>query len=320
MNNFWIKLPIPFTVLAPMDGVTDIVFRSVIKSIARPDVFFTEFTSCDGIISAGKNISMQKLNFDPNEKPIVAQVWGSNPSNFYQTAKYVKKFGFSGIDINIGCPDKTVVKSGAGAALINNPSLTREIIKAVKEGANGLPVSVKTRIGFQKEQVEEWIGFLLEQDLEAISIHLRTVKELSKVPAHWELMPKIIDLRNKINPKTLIIGNGDVNSLSEVDEKHKLYGCEGVMIGTGVFSNPWLFNKTIKMEDISTLERLDLYLKHIRLFNKIWGEEKKPVTLRKFCKTYVNNFSGASALREKMMQTETIEDLVSLINNYKQNL
>lgn len=309
MVNFWRRLPNPFTVLAPMDGVTDTVFRQIINSIGRPDVFFTEFVNCEGLLSPGKNIVAERLKYIPNEQPIVAQIWGVNPDSFREVTQDIKKLGFSGIDINMGCPDRTVIKDGACAGLIKNPILAQKIIEATKEGSGGLPVSVKTRIGFYKEDVEKWIGFLLKQDLSAISIHLRTVRELSKVPAHWELMPKIIELKNKIAPNTFIVGNGDIKSLAEVKERHKLYGCDGYMIGTGIFANPWLFNSSVKIEDITVKERLSLYLKHIDLFSKTWGESKNPATLKKFCKTYINNFPDVVDLRKKIMSSNSLQEL-----------
>ncbi len=317
MANFWRKLSKPFTVLAPMDGVTDTVFRQIINSIGRPDVFFTEFVNCEGLLSAGKKAVAQRLKYIPKEQPIVAQIWGNKPDDFFHAAQDVRKLGFSGIDINMGCPDRTVIKDGACAGLIKNPNLAQKIIQAAKKGAGGLPVSVKTRIGFHVEDAEEWISFLLKQNLSAISIHLRTVRELSKVPAHWELMPKIMELRNKIAPKTFIIGNGDIKSLAEVQEKHKLYGGDGYMIGTGIFANPWLFNPSVKIEDVSVKERLSLYLKHIDLFSKTWGESRNPAILKKFCKTYVNHFPGVVDLRKKIMSSNSLKELRDTIATNK---
>ena len=314
MKNFWLELPKPFTVLAPLDGVTDIVFRQMIVRIGRPDVLFTEFTSTEGIVSTkGRNNVMQNLLFKPNEQPVVAQIWGTDPEKFYKTAQLVREMGFAGIDINMGCPDRTVIKNGACSGLIKNHTLTAEIIQATKEGAGDLPLSVKTRIGFHEEKIEEWIGFLLQQDLSALSVHLRTVGEMSKVPAHWELMPKIKELRDTVSPQTILIGNGDIRSLSEVEEKYKEYGCEGFMIGRGIFSNPWIFNKSVNHEEIAINERLNLYLEHIKLFEETWEGKKNPAIIRKFCKTYINNFEGASATREKMMQTSSLQELVEVI-------
>ena len=320
MKSFWDKLSKPFTILAPMEGVTDAVFRQIINEIGRPDVFFTEFTNCDGMMSNGREKVAMSLKFDRNEKPVVSQIWGSNPKTFYETAIYCREAGFSGIDINMGCPDKVIVKKGSCAALIKNPKLAAEIIQATKDGAGDLPVSVKTRLGFDSALLGEWISFLLKQNLPALTIHLRTVRELSKVPAHWQHMSKIVELRDKISPKTLIIGNGDIMSLSEVEEKYKLYGCDGFMIGRGIFSNPWLFDKSVNMENVSVSDRLDLYIKHIKLFDKTWGDRKNPASLKKFGKTYINNFADASDLREKVMRSKNIDEMVALIQKYKNNL
>lgn len=319
MKSFWNNLPIPFTALAPMEGVTDVVFRNIILKLGRPDVFFTEFTNCDGIMSKGRKKVGQSFKFLENEQPVVAQIWGTNPKNFYETAKYCKELGFLGIDINMGCPIDAVVKKGACSALINNHKLAAEIIAATKEGG-GLPVSVKTRLGFNEITINEWLGFLLKQNLAAVSIHLRTVIEQSRFPSHWEYMPEIMDLRNKISPKTLIIGNGDIESYKEIDEKYKLYGCDGFMIGRGIFTNPWIFNKSVNLQNITSKDRLDLYLRHIDLFKKIWVSEKDFGSLKKFSKTYINNFPDSSALRDKVNLSKSLKEMEEIIANYKTSM
>lgn len=319
MKSFWQKLPVPFTVLAPMEGVTDVVFRSVILKIGRPDVFFTEFTNVDGIMSRGRKKVGQSLKFFEKEQPVVAQIWGTNPKTFYETAKYCKELGFLGIDINMGCPIDAVIKKGACSALINNHKLATEIINATKMGG-GLPVSVKTRIGFKEIIIDEWLGFLLEQNLAAISVHLRTVEEQSKFPSHWEYMPKIIELRNKISPKTLIIGNGDIESYSEIDEKYKLYRNEGFMIGRGIFTNPWMFNKSVNLQNVTSKDRLDLYLRHIELFKKTWDTEKDFGSLKKFSKTYINNFPDSSVLRDRVNLSKSLKEMEEIIANYKTSM
>ena len=316
MKNFWKDLPRPFTILAPMEGVTDVVFRQMMTRIGRPDVFFTEFVMTDGVVSSGREKVVESFKFEPNEQPIVAQIWGTKPEHFYQTAQYVKELGFAGIDINMGCPDRSVMRGGACAGLMKHSDLAQEIIQATKEGG-GLPVSVKTRIGFGTEQIEEWIGFLLRQNLVALSVHLRTVKELSRVPAHWELMARIISLRGELAPETLIIGNGDITSRLEIAEKYQQYSCEGFMVGRGIFHNPWMFNSAVELENVTIAQRLDTYLEHIALFQKTWGTSKNPALLKKFCKTYINNFPEAASFREKLMETKTAEELVEAINAYK---
>lgn len=320
MTNFWQELPRPFTVLAPLDGITDVVFRQTILKIGRPHVFFTEFTSCDGLLSVGRARVEEKLLFTSEEQPIVVQLWGTEPESFKKSAEYVRELGFAGIDINMGCPDRTIIRNGACSALIKNPTLALEIIQATQEGAGGLPVSVKTRIGFSTQQLDEWIGLLLQQKLSALTVHLRTVQEMSKVPAHWEQVPQIIEMRKKYAAQTLIIGNGDITSLCEVDEKYKKYGCEGFMIGRGIFANPWVFNRSRMDEKISMNERIQTYLEQITLFEKTWKGTKNFANLKKFGKAYINNFSDASLYREKMMQSESLKELKELVKRFKNEL
>jgi tRNA-dihydrouridine synthase len=319
MKNFWQDLPRPFTLLAPLDGVTDVVFRQMIIKLGKPDVLFTEFTSTDGLQSLGARSVSDRLLFHPNEQPLVAQIWGTNPEKFYKSAKEIQEMGFAGIDINTGCPDKTVIKMGACSALIKNPKLAGEIIQAVKEGAPHLPVSVKTRIGFYEESIGEWIPFLLQQNLAALTVHLRTVKELSEVPAHWELMPNIVKIRNEISPHTILVGNGDITHLSEVLEKHKQYHCDGFMIGRGIFYNPWVFNKDINSKTISKQQRFQTYLKHIELFQNQWGNSKSFFPLKKYCKAYIQQFDGASDARVKIMETKTLEELKKIVEELAKN-
>jgi tRNA-dihydrouridine synthase len=316
MKSFWKELPQPFTVLAPMDGVTDVVFRQIIVEIGKPDVLFTEFTMTDGLVSKGRDKVAERLLITEEQKPIIAHIWGKTPEHYYQVAKELRGSGFAGIDINMGCPVRAVVNRGSCSALIKNPSLAKEIIEATREGAGDLPVSVKTRIGFEKEALVEWIAFLLEQNLPALTLHLRTVRELSKVPAHWKLMPKIMELRNKIAPETVIIGNGDLMSLAEIHEKYEQYGCDGFMVGRGLFTNPWLFNPKIDIEKISIQERIDVFLHHIALFEKQWSGAKHFALLKKFAKTYIQNFPDTAIFREKLMETKTLEELKTILQSY----
>lgn len=316
MKSFWHTLPRPFTILAPMDGVTDDVFRQIITEIGKPDVFFTEFTMCEGLLSKGSEKVAERFLFHPEQQPVVAQIWGTKPESFYKVAKDVKKRGFAGIDINMGCPERTVIRDGACSGLIRTPQLAADIIQATKDGAGDIPVSVKTRIGFERESIEEWIGFLLKQDISTLTVHLRTVRELSKVPAHWELMPEIIKLRDLIVPHTIIVGNGDVTSLSEIDEKFRKYHCDGFMIGRGVFANPWVFNSKVNFNEVTVKEKVALYLHHVDLFEKQWKGERHFAQLKKFAKTYINNFPDASSLREKLMETKKLAELRSILQEY----
>lgn len=312
MINFWTKLPKPFTVMAPMDDVTDNVFRQVILESARPDVFFTEFSNVDGLVHGANGIPFRKLDYTPNQHPIVAQIWGTDPANFEKAAKMVYDLGFDGIDINMGCPVRDVVKKGSGAGLIGNYSLAEEIIKAVKKGAKSLPVSVKTRLGNRENIAKDWITFLLKNDLAALTVHARIAKEMSKGEANWDEIGRIVEIKNRLSPKTLIIGNGDVKSYAEVLEKKEKYGIDGVMIGRGVFANPWVFSKN--ETDHTKAEYLDLLQKHIVLFEKTWGETKNFDVIKKYFKIYVKDFDGASHFRAKLMETKSFEEVKTLID------
>ena len=318
MKFAWNTLPRPFSVLAPLDGVTDMVFRQMITEIGKPDVLFTEFTPCEGLQSAGRERVLPNLRFTPEQQPVIAQIWGTRPEQYLQTAKELVEMGFAGIDINMGCPHRTITNVGACSALIKNPSLAKEIIHATQEGAGELPVSVKTRIGFSHEIIDEWIGMLLEQKLSALTVHLRTTKEESKVPAHWEKMPQIKAMRDQIAPETTLIGNGDILSLDEMKAKHAEYGIDGFMVGRGIFANPWLFNPKIVMEEMSVKTRLELYHKHISLYKETWGTERNFASLKKFAKTYISNFTDASEIREELMQSRVIDELLATLEKYLQ--
>jgi len=313
MKTFWNNLTTPFTALAPMEDVTDFVFRELICSIAKPNVLFTEFTSVDGLNSPkGYEYSAKKLMYSKGEHPIVAQIWGNNPAYFYKATGIVKDLGFDGVDINTGCPDRGVIKKEAGSALINNPKLVGEIIAAVREGAGNMAVSVKTRIGFDKVITEEWIGFLLKQKVDALTIHGRTAKQMSKVPADWEEIAKGVVLRNKIAPETVIIGNGDVKSYAEVVEKHQKYGVNGVMIGRGIFANPWVFDKSSTPQIHTPEDKVNLMLAHTKLFCE--KNTKNFNVLKKFFKMYVNNFNGADILRQQLMQCNNYQEVLGVVD------
>jgi nifR3 family TIM-barrel protein len=316
MKNIWQELKKPIFILAPMDDVTDTVFRQIIGDLSAPDLFFTEFTSVDGMVSEqGRKAVLRRLQYTEKERPIIAQIWGNDPGKFYEAAKMVKEMGFDGVDINMGCPEKSVFRRGMCSALINNPELAGKIIDAVKRGS-GLPVSVKTRIGVKEIQTEEWLSFLLKQDLDALIVHGRTVKEMSKVPAHWDEIGKAVKLRDAINPKTLIIGNGDVNSYRDGVEKVKKYGVDGIMIATGIFKNLWIFDKSGKTRELTLEQRLDHLLKHTRLFVETWGDTKSFAILKKFFKCYLSDFDGASEIRAKFMETGSLEDVEKLAQSY----
>lgn len=311
--NFWNELPKPIIVQAPMEDVTDTVFRQMLLLCGRPDVFFTEFTSCDGLLSRGYDVVSQRLKFSQNEHPIVAQIWGNNPKNFAKVSKMLLEMGFDGIDINMGCPDKSVISHGCGGMLIENHSLVSEIVYATQEAVPNLPLSIKTRIGVKTIVTEDWIRFLLTLPLSAIVIHARTVKELSKVPAHWEEIGKAIQLRNKLKSDIYIIGNGDVENLDDAYEKGKTYRVDGVMIGRGMFENPWIFNPKIDPEKISLKEKMKLLHTHLLLFQKTWENKKYFGSLKKLYKMYIADTRGASEIRTELVRLKTIEETIGYV-------
>lgn len=316
--SFLEKLPRPFFILAPMDDVTDTVFRQIVADCAKPDLFFTEFVNVDGLQSLGRPKLLHKLLLSKKEKPVVAQLWGLKPENFYKTTKELVGMGFDGVDINFGCPVKTVIKNGGCAAMINNREPAGEIIDAVKEGAGtSLPVSVKTRVGFTTIDMS-WIEFLLNKKLDLLSIHGRTAREMSKVPANWELIGQAREMRDSLSPGTLIAGNGDVMGRrqgKELAQKHQL---DGIMIGRGIFHDPFVFANDSRWRNWSAAEKIELYEKHIHLFLGTYEDgHRKFETLRKFCKLYINNFEGASELRAKFMNTLTPQGALELLADYQ---
>lgn len=295
-----------------MADVTDAAFRKMIAKYGKPDVFWTEFVSADGLCSPGRENLKIDLMYGKGERPIVAQLFGGNPEKIKVASKLCKDIGFDGIDINMGCPDKKVEKQGAGAATIKNPKLAKDIIRAAKEGGEGLPVSVKTRIGYNKNEINEWIPVLLRENLSALTVHLRTRKEMSLVPAHWELMKEIVALRDEISPETLIIGNGDVKDLKEAKERVKETGCDGIMLGRAIFGNPWLFEP----KKVTTKEKLKTMVEHTKLFEKILGKYKNFAIMKKHYKAYVNGFDGAKELRMKLMEAQNFREVEEIVNQF----
>lgn len=314
MNNIWTKLKKPILIQAPMENVTDTVFRQMITDCGKPDMFFTEFINCDGLASIGLKHVSHHLKFTPKEKPIIAQIWGNNPQNYKVAVPIIKKMGFDGIDINMGCPDRNVVAKGCCSGLINNPDLAKTLYSVTKQYAGDLPVSIKTRIGYHRINTSGWIGFLLDLKPAAITIHARTVKEMSKVPAHWEEIGVAVQMRNKLKSKTLIIGNGDVKSHMEAIQLSKTYGVDGVMIGRGIFNNIWFYNNILP-EEIAPGGKISLLIKHISLFDKTWGRKKNFGIMKKFYKIYINGFNQANNLRNRLMEFDNAKETLNFLNN-----
>ena len=313
-KNFWDNLPKPIFALAPMADVTDVAFRRVIAKYGKPDVMYTQFVSCDGLCSKGREALLVDLRYDESERPIVAQFFGAKPQNFYECAKLAKELGFDGVDINMGCPDKDIMKQCAGAALIRDPKLAREIIIATKEGAGGLPVSIKTRSGDVRDTLETWLPELLAEKPAAIILHARTRKEMSKVPARWQLVKQAVEMTK--GSGTLILGNGDVVDVDDARRKVEETGCDGIMLGRAIFGNPWLFNKTVRRDDLSLAERFAVLVEHTKLFEDLLGEHKNFAIMKKHFKAYVSGFDGAKELRMELMETKNAAEVESSIANF----
>src|SRR5437667_8689402 len=316
MKNFWNELNKPIFILAPMEDVTDTVLRQVIARCGKPAVFFTEFTNVEGMFSKGERLVNQRLRYTETERPLVAQIWVTHPENFCKAAKKLIGMGFDGIDLNMGCPASGVAQKGACSGLINNWPLAKEIIDATQEGAAGIiPVSIKTRLGFRTIDFD-WINFVLEQKPDALTVHARTVSEMSKVPAHWDKLKTVVDMRNAMQSTTLIIGNGDVKSLSDAKQKVAAAGVDGAMIGRGIFENPYLFAEHITLNDKTPQEKMHLLLDHMQLWQDTWGDTKHFPTLRKFFKVYANGFPGAQELRIQLMETQNPAETERIVASF----
>lgn len=340
--NFWKSLKEqkqPFFCLAPMADVTDPAFRVLIAKYGKPDVMWTEFVSANGLNSPGRDALARDLAYSEIERPIVAQLFSSNPLNMEAAAKLCAELGFDGIDINMGCPDKTIEKQGCGSAMIKTPEVAGEIIAAVKRGIKAagkdIPVSVKTRVGYTAPTIKEWIGFILKQDIAALTVHARTRKDLSKVPAQWGYVKEVVALRDELAPDTVIIGNGDVISIEDGKEKARMSGADGVMVGRAMFGNPWFFDEsravvatlpkrapwilrklpfikrffdTKRKAAVSTVkpitieERLHVMVEHSYLFERMLGDIKSFNIIKKHMKAYVTGFPGAKELRVRLME------------------
>jgi nifR3 family TIM-barrel protein len=296
--------------LAPMEDITDTVFRQVLCDIGKPDLFFTEFMSTDGYMSKGRDRVKHRLEFQDIERPIIVQLWGNTPQNYADTVKDVVKLKPDGIDINIGCSVRTVLNSGHCSALIKEPDIVKNIIEAVRSESEDIPVSVKTRLGYDSIITNEWFSFLLEQGLDLITVHGRISKDGYSTPANWGEISKVVKLRDDLSPTTVIIGNGDVKDLDTVDKYISKYGVDGVMIARGILSNPWLFSRR---EDISKEERLRVLRRHLELFDMIWGDSKNFNSQKKFVKMYVSNFDGANDLRMRLMECESVKDCLEIL-------
>ncbi len=325
-ENFWRDLPRPFFCLAPMADVTDAAFRDIIAKYSRhgesgggPDVFWTEFVSADGLMSEGREVLKVDFQYSEREHPIVAQIFGSNLENMRGAAKLCADLGFDGVDINMGCPDKSIEKQGAGAGHMKDPDHAVLVIRAVKEGikdsGRNIPVSVKTRIGYNKNSINEWIPKLLGEGLGALTIHARTRKEMSLVPARWEHVREVVEIRDRMGVDTLIIGNGDLKDLDDAREKVGTSHADGAMLGRAIFGNPWLFD--LNKKSVSLEEKLHVMMEHTELFERELGGVKNFAIMKKHYKAYVNGFDGAKELRVKLMDEAKDASMVKeIVENF----
>jgi len=339
-ENFWKKVAKrkPFFCLAPMADVTDEPFRRIIAKYSKhgnskggPEVFWTEFVAADGLVSPiGRKKLLPILKYSKKEKPIVAQIFGSKPENIEKACEIVAKLGFDGIDLNMGCPDRKVEKQGAGSAMMKNPVLAREVIRAalngVKSSKKHIPISVKTRIGYNKIEYKEWLSEIVKEDISALTIHLRTRKEMSKVRAHWELAKEIVSFVRSQKKDLILIGNGDVKNIEEGTKLAKessssaQAGFDGIMIGRGIFGNPWLFDKTKTGKEVPIKLKLKVLLEHAKLFEKLMRKSKNFAVMKKHFKAYVNGFDGAKELRVELMGTNNSKEVEKIVKKFIKEL
>lgn len=316
-KGFWAKIKTPCAVLAPMADVTDPAFRRIIAKYGKPDVTWTEFVSADGLCSPGRKNLIKDLVYDESERPIVAQLFSSNPEKMKEAAKLCQDLGFDGIDINMGCPDRSIEKQGSGAAMIKNPKRAREIIRAAKEGAPNLPISVKTRIGYNKNEIATWIPEILAEDVVTLTVHCRTRKEMSLVPARWEHLDEVVAIRNSMRKDTLILGNGDIKNVKEGKEKALEHGADGAMLGRAIFGNPWLFSDKDRQQTLK--EKLEVLVEHTKLFGELCSHKSFAV-MKKHYKAYVNGFDGAKDLRIRLMETNNAEEVEQIVGEFIKTL
>lgn len=355
MKGFWEQLNTPLFVLAPMADVTDTAFRRMFAKYGRPDVTWTEFVSADGLFLAPEGVHkeielpeklrevavkygiaphnplLKDLIYTEKERPIVVQFFSRDPERMKRAAQLAVELGFDGVDINMGCPAKVIVNQGAGCAMIREPEVAREVIRATQEGADGkIPVSVKTRIGFNKDELDVWLPEILKESPAVVTMHARTRKDMSKVPAKWETVKRCVEIRDEMGSDTLIIGNGDVSTLEEGLRRIQETGCDGVMIGRGIFGDPTFFKEVDRaredfkqgiLESYHTeralKERVEQLLEHTKLFEEFLGESKDFSIMKKHFKAYISGFDGAKELRMKLMECNSYEEVEKEVSGWE---
>lgn len=318
-QNTITNLPRPALALAPMEQVTDAAYRRIVAKYGKPDLMFTEFTSADGLCSVGRPKLLPDLWYDNSERPIFAQIFGRRPGKLREATELCVELGFDGIDINMGCPEKNVVRAGSGAGLIENPGLAKECVRAIQEAAGGLPVSVKTRIGFGKydrQKMIDWVKNLLEVEPAILTLHLRTKSEMSKVPAHWEEAQYAVSARDEVGSSCLIFGNGDVSSVAHAEQLARETGVDGVSIGRAGFGDPWFFNREVNRDELSDSQRLQVMLEHACLFETMFGASKRFVVMRRHFAEYVSGMANAKELRSQLVHTNNAREAYEIVRSF----
>jgi nifR3 family TIM-barrel protein len=331
-----------------MADVTDAAFRRMIAkysahtradgSTGGPDVMWTEFVSADGLMRAtpeGKAKLMTDLIYTEEERPIVAQLFSSTPEHMEAAAALCVELGFDGVDINMGCPVGNIVDQGCGAAMIKDPESARMAIRAAKKGVKKagkeIPVSVKTRVGYHTDELETWLPILLSEEPAVVTVHARTRKDMSKVPARWERVKRAVEIRNELKSSALIFGNGDVASVEDAYEKCEKTGADGAMLGRAIFGNPWLFHPSKRLHERMTIsqtssdadsielitmeERFRVMIEHTKLFRTLLPHKNFAI-MKKHYKAYVNGFHGAQELRSTLMAAATVEEIEAVVNTF----
>ncbi len=301
-----------------MDGYTDLPLRQMLVKYGSPDVFFTEFVSADGLSSKkGRKNLTRILEYKENERPIVAQLFGSNPDTYTTASEFIIELGFDGIDINMGCPDRKVFSNGAGSALVENIPLAKQIIQKTKKAAGNIPVSIKTRIGISDNSIKTWIPALLEEEPEVITIHGRTKTQMYKGKADWESIKEAVEIRDRLGSKTLIIGNGDVSTYQDGIEKCLKYGTDGFMIARAMIGNPWIFNKNINKTDVDLKEIFKAMIVHSKLYEENMPQGNKFYPMRKHLQEYLSGFRYSKQFRLRLVTVNNSKEVEELIEEYK---
>lgn len=363
-----LHLQSPVIGLSPMDGVSDFSFREITKKYGNPDIIYTEFVNVMGLCIAGYN-TLKEFDYTESQRPIIAQIYGNNPEYFYHAAKVVVALGFDGVDINMGCPAKTVTQSGSGAALIKNPTLALEIIDSVKRGVrdyvdNGklsglndktlkavnlkikdnikaleklkisdnklssgqinlyagndkskfqrvlIPVSVKTRIGYDKPITEDWISTLDSANPDWLAVHGRTLKQMYSGESNKLELIKAVNSTSKA-----VLINGDIKDYSDALKAINETKAFGVLIGRASFGNPWVFNKKYSDNLITLEDRVKVMIDHTKLFIKHNPDPRAFFQLRKHFGWYMKGFDGAKELREKLFRSSSLDEVNKIVKS-----